>query len=221
MSIFNEVLIHTSIAQNTSVAPIVTLDATQQAATEAAVVRVAYFVEFQFRDGTQRLSTLNIPSVIWGGYSWAGLGTLGIIASITENETLNSSSLNFTLNSVQPSWFALATGDIQEYRGLKAKLYFCPLDSGFNLINTPVQCWNGVMDMVTVNISGADSTITLKCETSAYGLKRANSYRTNASQQKKDWPNDTGFDYQTDLITNPAVWLTVEFQKSVGPYANA
>lgn len=216
-----EALNKTVAGENTAVVVPPTLDPTQTSAVAAAVVRTAYFVELQFRDGTQRLSTLNIPSVVWGGYSWAGLGTLGIISSITENETLNSSSLSFTLNAVQPSWFALATGDIQEYRGLKAKLYFCPLDSGFNLINTPIQCWNGVMDMVTVGITGVDSTITLKCETSAYGLKRANSYRTNASQQKKDFPNDTGFDYQTDLITNPAVWLTVDFQKSVGPYANA
>jgi hypothetical protein len=213
-------LIKTVPGENSIFPAAIVLDSVQQAAATSAVVRVAYFVEFQFRDGTQRLSTLNIPSVTWGGHSWAGLGTLGVISSITESETLNSSSLSFTLNAVQPSWFALATGDISEYRGLKAKLYFCPLDTGFNLINTPVQCWNGVMDMVTVSIAGTDGTITLKCETSAYGLKRANSYRTNAAQQKKEWPNDTGFDYQTDLITNPAIWLTIEFQKSIGPYAN-
>jgi hypothetical protein len=192
----------------------------QTNAIDAAVVRTAYFVEFQFRDGTQYLSTLNIP-VTWGGNTWSGLGTIGTISAISESESLNATSVNFTINAAQPSWLALATGDVQEYRGLPAKMFFCPLDSGFNLIDTPVQCWAGVMDMVTIGITGDQAGITLKCETSAYGLKRANSYRMNAAQQKQTYPTDTGFDYQENLITNPAVWLTVAFMASVGPYANA
>jgi hypothetical protein len=191
----------------------------QSAAISAAVVRTAYFVQFNFKDGTQYLSTLNVP-VSWGGQTWAGVGTLGTISGITESESLTATALNFTINAAQPSWLALATGDVQEYRGLPAKMFFCPLDASFNLIDTPVQCWSGVMDMVTIGVTGDQSMITLKCETSAYGLKRANSYRLNAAQQKQKFPTDTGFDYQANLITNPAVWLTVAFQRSAGPYAN-
>lgn len=192
----------------------------QSNALSSATVRTAYFVEFHFRDGTLFMSTLNVP-ITWGGNTWLGMGSIGTISSVTEAESLTPTSLNFSFNAAQPSFLSLSVGDVQEYRGLVAKMYFCPLDSGFNLIDVPFQCWSGVMDQVTVNVSGDQAGMTLKCETSAYGLKRANSFRMNAAQQKQYYPNDTGFDYQSNLITNPAVWLTTAFQRSVGPYANA
>jgi hypothetical protein len=46
-------------------------------------------------------------------------------------------------------------------------------------------------------------------------LKRQPALRLNAAQQKKRYPTDTGFDYLTDLIANPQVWLSKKFQRSV------
>lgn len=185
---------------------------TQGAALAAPVARVAYFVEFDFVGNTSRMSTLG-HTVNWGGYDWLGVGSLGSISEVSESESLTTSSVSFTLNAAQQSWLSLAVGAVETYRGRPAKMYFCPLDEGFSLIDTPVQCWSGVMDMVTVGVDGEAGQITLKCETSAYGLKRANAFRLNAVQQKVYHPGDTGLDYLSDLISNPAVWLTVKFQK--------
>jgi hypothetical protein len=185
----------------------------QQTALEQPVVRIAYFVEFAFKTATQRLSTLNIP-VTWGGYGWAGLGTLGNISAIEESDSIEPKGLTFTLNAADPSWLALSIGNVGEYRGRLVKLYMCPLDEGFQLIDTPEICWRGYMDMMSTGVEKDGSGgITLKCETAAYGLKRRPALRLNAAQQKQRQPGDTGFNYLQDLIANPQTWLSKKFQQ--------
>lgn len=184
----------------------------QDAALAQPVVRTVYFVEFQFGSGTARMSTANQP-ISWGGNEWAGVGAIGSIAAVEESDSLTSKPMNFTINAAQPSWMALAVGAVESYRGRPAKMYMCPLDESFQLVGAPVLCWSGIMDMVSVGIDGEQGSITLKCETSVYGLKRRPSLRLNAAQQKKSYPGDTGFDYLVGLVGNPTVWLSKRFQR--------
>lgn len=186
--------------------------AAQDAELAKPVTRTVYFVEFQFASNTSRLSTANFP-ITWGGFDWAGVGAIGTIGAIEESDGLESRPLNFSINAAQPAWLALAIGDVESYRGRPAKVYMCPLDEAFQMVDTPVLCWTGLMDMVSVGINGEQGSITLKCETSAYGLKRRPSLRLNAAQQKKLYPTDTGLDYLTDLISTPSVWLSIKFQQ--------
>jgi hypothetical protein len=183
----------------------------QQTALEKPVVPVAYFVEFQFASGTQRVCNFN-QTVTWGGYDWLGLGSLGSISEVEESDGLEAKPMNFALNAAQADWLALAVGDVEEYRGRPAKMYFCPLTPTYQLIDTPVLCWRGIMDTVGVGMDGEEGGITLRCETSAYGLKRQPALRMNAAQQSKRVPGDLGFAYQNDLIARPQTWLSKAFQ---------
>lgn len=185
---------------------------TQNTALESPVVRVAYFAEFHFTSGILYLSTLG-NNVTWGGHEWIGLGSFGGISAINESEGLESSALTFTLNAAQPSWIALAIGPVEEYRGLSAKMYMCPLDNGFQLIDTPEICWRGIMDTMSFGLDGDQGKIQLKCETSAYGMKRQPQFRLNAAQHKKTYPTDTGLDYLVDIIAQPQLWVSKRFQE--------
>lgn len=191
-----------------------TLDSSQQAELEKAVTRVCYFVELDFRDATSYICSANI-TLTWGGHDWIGLGTIGSISAIEESEGVESKSLTFTLNVAQLSILALAVGDVEQYRGRNAKMYFCPLDESFQPVGTPQQCWRGIMDTMAVSVDGEEGAIQLKCETSAYGLKKQPGLRLNAAQQKSRYPTDTGLDYLTDLIANPQIWLSKKFQRSI------
>lgn len=186
--------------------------AAQDTALAQPVVRVVYFVQFDFAGGTSRLSTANFP-ITWGGHEWSGVGSIGSIGAVEESEGLEARSITFGLNSAQPAWLALAMGDVAEYRGREAKMYMCPMTESFQLIDTPERCWSGKMDSVTVNVDGENGSIQLKCETSAFGLKRAPALRLNAAQHRKQYPTDTGLDYLIDLIATPQVWLSQRFQK--------
>jgi hypothetical protein len=193
---------------------VTTLDSSQQAEIEKAVTRLVYFVELQFLSQTVYICSANI-TVTWGGHDWIGLGSIGAISPIEESEGVESKSLTFTLNIAQTSILALAIGNVEEYRGRNARLYFCPLNESFQLIGTPVLCWRGIMDTMAVSVDGEEGGIVLKCETSSYGLKRQPGLRLNAAQQKSKYPTDTGLDYLTDLIANPQIWLSKKFQRSI------
>lgn len=189
----------------------------QQTELEKPVVRIAFFVEFRFLTKTVYLSSLG-QTISWGGHEWVGFGAIGNIGSVDESLGTAASALTFQLNLAQIEWLALATGDTAEYRGRDAKLYFCPLNESFQLVDTPVICWRGTMDTMQASITGeagdASAALVLKCETSAYGLKRKSSLRLNAMQHKQRHPLDTGFDYLVDLLGNPDgnIWVSKLFQ---------
>lgn len=187
----------------------------QQAALEKPLVREVYFVEFHFQSGIQRACNMN-QTITWGGHQWLGLGAIGGISAVEESDSLESKPLNFTLNAADLSWLAIAVGPVEEYQGRPAKMYFSPLNESYQLIDEPVLCWSGIMDMVTAGMDqdGEEATgqIVLKCEGTAYGLKRSPALRMNDAQQRARHPNDRGFEYLNDLIANPQLWMSKKFQ---------
>lgn len=187
-------------------------DSAQNAELSKPVTRTAYFVEFHFASGIVRVSNFNV-AYQWGGHTWGGLGELGAIDQVQESEAVESRPLNFTLNAVNSALLAEGLGPVEDYRGRDAKMYFCPVDENYALVNTPELCWRGIMDTVTFGVEGDQGSIMLKCETSTNGLKRQAAIRVNAAQQKKKYPTDTGLDYLTDLIANPQLWLSKKFQQ--------
>lgn len=188
------------------------LDANQQTELEKPVTRVVYFVELQLSTGTQRISTFNQP-ITWGGNTWSGFGQLVNMSQVQEEEGSEAKNINLTIVAAESSWLALAIGPVEEYRGRPVKIYMCPLDTSFQLVGTPVQVWRGTMDTVVVSIDeNGEGGVNVKCETSAFSLKRRPVFRVNAAQQKQKYSTDTGFDYLTDLIANPQLWLSKKFQ---------
>jgi hypothetical protein len=190
-----------------------TITTDQQTELEKSVTRVVYFAEFHFASGTLYLSSA-MQTITWGGHDWIGLGSIGAIGAVEEADSLDAKSLDFTLNVAQTSLLAEAVGNVDDYRGRTAKLYMCPLDEQFRLIDTPQRCWSGSMDQMSVGIDAdGKGQIALRCETAAYGMKRRPALRINAAQQGKKYPNDTSFNYQNDLIARPQLWLSKNFQR--------
>lgn len=184
----------------------------QQTELEKAVTRVIYFAEFDFVGGVVRLNSSN-SNVEWGGYTWQGLGSLGSISQVEETDSTEAKSLTFTLNCAESSWVALAIGSDLVYRGRAAKLYFSPLAENYTMIGTPVLCWKGVMDLMAMSIDGDTGNISLRCESSMFGLKRGDPIRLNAAQHKRTYPTDRGLDYLISVQSDPVTWLSARFQK--------
>ncbi len=190
------------------------LNASQQSELEKSAIRTVFFVELHFKSTTLYFSTA-IQNIDWGGFTWVGLGTIGNITAVDEAEGVDSKSITFVLNLAETTQLAVAIGNVDEYRGRDAKMYFCPLDENFLLVGTPVIAWRGIMDTIVTSVeSDGGGTISLKCETSAYGLKRNEVLRVNGPTHKKKFPNETGFDYLPDLIANPHIWLSKRFRQN-------
>lgn len=184
----------------------------QQTELEKAVTRVVYFVELDFASGVQRLSTA-MQTIAWGGHDWIGLGTICGISAVKESGDSTPRALNFTVNAAQQSWLALASGPVEEYRGRPAKLYMCPLNVQFQLIDTPIRCWTGKMQTILIGADEESGQITLNCETSAFDLRRASSMRLSFAQHKERYPSDEGLKYHDDLKERPHTWLSKLFQQ--------
>lgn len=199
-----------------------TLDSTQLGIFEQPVAKFAYLVEFNFLGGRPpaaeyvRLCTLG-QTINWNSIDWLGVGGILNISGVEESESLVANSLTFTLNVAQASYLAIAVGAVESYRGRPAKMWVCPVDENFKRRGTPQVCWTGFMDTISVNVDGEQGNIQLKCENSAYSLKRRNILRINSAQQKQRHPAvygglpDTGFDYLNNLISQPQTWLSKKF----------
>lgn len=192
------------------------LTAPQQAALDKPHVKYVYFIELAFASLIWRGSSLNV-NVSWGGFEWVGMGSVGKFGAVEHNQGTTASAIEFELNLADTNFVALGAGAVEEYRGRDAKLYFCPLDENFQLVGTPVICWRGTMDTMTGGVSGqredASGALKLRCETSAYGLKRPPALRLNAAQHKAVHPNDTALDRLSALIAHPVPWLSVRYQR--------
>lgn len=189
-----------------------TLTVDQQAELEKPVARIAYFIELAFDSETTYWCTFN-QTVAWNGHDWLGAGAIADISEVEESDGAAARPLNFVLNIADSAILALAVGDVEEYRGRSAKMYMCPLDENYVMVDTPALCWTGIMDTVAVGAGEDGGQIVLKCETAAFGLKRRPALRLNAAQHKKLYPSETGFDYLSDIIANPQLWLSVRFQQ--------
>gem|GEM_PF-1202520 len=192
------------------------LDAEQQTVMEQAHVKFVYFIEFHFASLVYRASTLGV-NVSWGGYEWVGMGNIGSFSPIDESQGTAAASITFEMSLADTNFVALAVGPAEEVRGRDVVMYFCPLDNNYRLVGTPKQCWRGTMNPPTGGISGkndeAIGSLQMKCETSAYGLKRNPALRLNAAQQKQRYPNDTSLDRMTRLIGKQVPWLSKKFQR--------
>lgn len=184
----------------------------QQTALEQPSVPIAYFVEFQFRDATSRVCNFT-QTFTWNGFDWAGLGAIGAISEVVESSSPGAKALNFTLNISDPSILALAIGPAEQYRGRRARMWMCPLNENYQLIDTPVLCWRGTMEDMSLGVDKDKGSIQLKCETIPPGMRKSLSLRLNSAQQKKRHPTDTGFDKLNEITSGSFTWLSKRFQE--------
>lgn len=198
------------------------LTANQKAAFAQPLATEAYFVEMRFKSGTAYVCNFN-KNYDWGGRTWTGLGSLGSISAIKATLKVEPHPVILGLAVAQVAWLALAIGDVTEYRGRAVRIYACPLDESYLLVDDPVLVWAGSMDVMTASTAqrssgtkdNVEGSISVRCEPAGSRLRRRNAYRVNAAQQKQLHPSDTGFDYQVALLADPQVWLSRKFQEPV------
>ncbi len=186
------------------------LTAPQQTAFEGGYFSAAYFAEFQFTTGTARFTSWN-TNLDWGGYTWAGAGTLGSINEVRDSEHLQSFSIDFTLSVADPGVVALALTSAENYRSKVMNLYTAPMQDG-GILGTPVLTMSGFMDQMVVSLSDTGGSVVLRCVPASDRMQRASNLRNNDVTQQALHPGSLGFAYQAELVANPHLWLSKDFQ---------
>lgn len=186
---------------------------------QASVVGVAWLVELNFTAGVQRCTTAPVP-ITSGGYTWVAMPGAGVSA-VTESADTSTDQIQLELPVVDTAMLAATLGNLEGYRGRRARLYLQLLDSAFQPVGAPVLRWAGYMEPVRVERQGAtpdqpDATGKIVLPCSRAGMARArhrDGLRLTQAQQQRRFPADTGLAYVRSLIEQPQLWLSKRFQQ--------
>lgn len=166
------------------------------------VVKLAFFVEFQFASGAVRMWTGN-GDKSWNSQTWTGAGDFGGISPVDETTEFGAAGLTFTLSGVPSSTVALALTDA--YRGRNCKLWLVILDASDAVVDS-YQIFAGRMDVMTIDDSGEVSRISIQVESRLIDLARARAQRYTDAEQQLKFPGDLGLQYVAKLAEKPLNW---------------
>jgi hypothetical protein len=163
-------------------------------------------VELDFASGFLRACNA-AHAILWGGYSWLGLGLVGAIDPVVDGGGLQSRGLALQLSGVDPGHVALSLAE--QYQGRSCKLWFALLDTTSALvIADPVGPWIYRMDTMGVTL-GETATLTVTAETRLSDWNRRRARRYNDADQQAEFAGDKGLQYVEQLVDKVIIWGAV------------
>lgn len=161
-------------------------------------VQPFYAIEFSFDSGTIRLWTGYGDRTI-SGQTYTGSGSLLTISGMEEVADMSAKSTTVTLSGIPAELVSLA---LQEpYQNRPCRILFGVANS-----TDIVESFSGFMDKMTLEDSGDSASISMVIESKWVKLDRVNIRRYTSESQKSRYPNDTFFDYVSDLQDKEILW---------------
>ncbi|WP_137923955.1 hypothetical protein [Cupriavidus sp. 2SB] len=177
------------------------IDSGTVAALRAAHVPYLFLVELSFT------SPLRVSSaaydIVWNGYTWLGLGTLGSLEPIQEQAALEATGVRLTLTGVPTEMIAISLGE--QYQGRPCQIWFAPLRDDMQLVVQPVRLFSGRMDTMDTEV-GDTATISVSAESRMVSWDRARTRRYNNDDQQTRYPGDRGFEFVPQMVEKQLLW---------------
>ena len=173
----------------------------------ASVLYPGFFAEFDFSSGVNRYWTgiSNISADLGdGSVTWIGGGLFGGFKASGEVETIMARSLEFTLNSVDQTYYATAIA--ANYQGRPVKLWFALLDSAGTTVSYYYLLEEARMDTLKFNESDSTLTLTLTCESRLVDMFSPHRMFLNNADLQKTNPTDTFYEYTPTLPVKKLPW---------------
>jgi hypothetical protein len=199
---------------------VITLDGGQSAQFNASVRGVTLLIDLDFSGGFQYITTFSSP-IVANGHTYTALGNILSVGDFRESEVLTTDKLVLRLSLVNTSMLAYVLGPATVYRGRDVRIYLQLLNDKWIPVEAPILRWSGMMDKVRINRkptktgdSASTGDIELVCQRA--GLSRFRNvlgFRMTHAQQQLDYPGDMGLEYTEQLLTDPPVWMTKQFQQ--------
>jgi hypothetical protein len=172
-----------------------TLSPTAIATLKSSYIRLGIFAELHFRSSIEYVWS-GLGSISWNGQTWLGLGELGGISGVTEATDLTAQGITITLSGIRPALLTEVKDQVQ--LGLPAKIYLVLMDANVVPVDS-ISCYVGRMDQPSI-VEGTDSDIiSISVENRLSDLQRAQFRRLTDQDQRREFPNDDGFKFVTQL----------------------
>jgi hypothetical protein len=198
-----------------------TLDATASARSQAATAGIQMLVDLDFDSGILYYTT-HAVSISWNGQTYLGLGDLVGVGDITESADQGADKLELSFSIVNASILAAMIGPATEYRNRRCNVWAQFIDDTFIAAGDAKLRFSGYMDSPRVerdqpNVDGGfvGGKIILPVWRAGQSRMRNASglRRTHAQQMQKTANADTGLRYTQQLLEQPQLWLSKQFQR--------
>lgn len=177
------------------------LSTAMSAAITARLVQPAILAQLTFKSGTVYV-WIGRGDLVWNGNTFKGVGNLGGIGTITETTTVQAAGTSVSLSGVDPTLYADCVSDI--VTGKPAKIWLACLNG--NTVIDALLMFSGLIDIPTVTEGPDDIAISLALENRLTNLQRASRKLYTSSEQRRKYPNDSGFDYVEVLQDTANLW---------------
>ena len=180
------------------------VNSTVVTALESSGFKPFYAVYLDFMNGETSTAS---PIYLWtgqgdlisGSITYQGAGALMQIDHLEESATLKADGMTLTFNGMTTAILTAALA--YEYSGRQAKVYF-GIEGNSNL----TEVFSGVMDVMVIQDSPENSTITLNIENRLIDLERTNPSRYTKESNENYFGSDTYFSYVGDLQDKKIEW---------------
>jgi hypothetical protein len=175
-----------------------------QTAATAAHAEPVDFVDLDFPSGHVRFHT-RIGPIVWGGFTWDGVGKLGSIEVGTEDAELRPVAWRMTISGVDAALVTAARGEA--FHGRPVRLYRGWLDpSTFALVATPERRRSGMIDSMQITLGPNTGAITVNCESELARWQRPRGLLYTHESQQLIYPGDRGFDMVPTIQSRVLDW---------------
>jgi len=173
-------------------------------ASQSAEIAAEYLVELDFSSGFVRAWS-GIGTLSWNGHDWAGVGALGSIGVIAEEEGIVATGVTLSLAVTDTA--LLSTALTEHYQGRAASVWLALFDtSSLSVIADPVKVFAGIMDNMQVGDAGKSGRITVNAESYLRRLDRAEEQRRTDMNQQERYAGDLGFAWVAKIQDKDVKW---------------
>lgn len=174
---------------------------TEVTATELSPILL---LKAEFDSGDVRLWT-GTGEITFDGEVYSGGGDFLGVSSVEETQDIEANNVTATLTGIKSSLLSIALSE--DYQDRPATIWFGVLnDATGALIADPEKMFAGRMDVMNIEYSGEDATISIRAEGNLITLKRPKERRYTAEDQKTDHSTDTFFDQVESLQDTQVAW---------------
>lgn len=167
----------------------------------ADVARRVVAAELLLDSGPVRLNT-STQSIWIGGNEFLGVGALGEISTLAEEEDLSVSRMTLALSGIPRDAIALALNEPAQNR--RARIYEVPLDAAWNPID-PFIPFSGIIDSLTIEY-GKTCRVIITVQNSLARWERPNNSRYTPEDLERRHPGDFGLRFIADQAEKQVVW---------------
>ena len=168
------------------------LSSAVQSAIESSQVAPFLLFEGLFASGYVRVWS-GYGELTWNGNIWEGVGSLGSISSIQETSEIQANGISVSMTGIPAEFISLVLEESEQ--GKSGKVYLGFMDSSNQVIADPYLCFEGKLDIPSIQEEGESSTVTITYESRLIDLQRPRETRLTNEEQQREFVGDLGCEF--------------------------